>query len=36
LGVSDVVIVDALRVAWADAMGVIVPREFRRLTEGEQ
>lgn len=31
-GVSDDMILDALRIGWAEAMGVIVPEELRRLT----
>lgn len=34
-GRTDAQIEDAIRAAWADAVGVVVPREFRRLSAGE-
>lgn len=35
-GIDDAKIITALEQAWAEAMGVIVPEELRRLTDGKE
>ena len=35
-GIDDAEIITALEQAWVEAMGVIVPEELRRLTEGDR